>query len=455
MREHLDLVAELAGRWPEQQPARSKQRIEAVLDLLGRPQEAAPLILITGTNGKGSTAIMIDALLRSQGLRVGRFSSPHLIDATERIAVDGAPISPERFDQLWRQIEPCVKLVDERALGGLRLTFFEAMTALAYAVFADAPVDVMVVEVGMGGGWDATNVAAAQVGVVTPIALDHTQWLGDSLAQIAAEKAGVIQADATAVLAGQDPEAAAVLLRRCAEVGATAWREGIDFGLLDRQLAVGGQVLRLTSAGGPLGDLWLPLHGAVMARNAALALASADAFNGGRGLDPAVVAEGLAEVVAPARTELVHASPPIVIDTCHNPAAVQATLATMDEAYAFAPQVVVWGAMADKDSASNLELLEPVCAHFIATQADSPRALSAAALGELARERFGPERVTVAPELADALDRAVAWADQAGPGAGVLVAGSVALAGAARRLLAPDKPLAAGTDDSPPAEAEL
>jgi dihydrofolate synthase/folylpolyglutamate synthase len=432
---HREIVAHLIARWPEDRVAKGTERIEAVLDLMGRPQDTAPMIHVTGTNGKGSTAIMVDALLRAQGLRTGRFSSPHLTDPAERICVDGEPLPPDRFDETWQSIEPYVRLVDGQLRGGVPLTFFEVLTAMAYAAFADAPVDAMVVEVGMGGTWDATNVADAGVAVVTPIGLDHTHLLGETLTDIAAEKAGVIKPDAFAVLAGQPAEAATVLLARCADVAAVPLREGVDFGVLDRRLAVGGQVLRLNTAGGPVGDLHLPLHGPAMAQNAAVAVAAVEAFHGWRGLEPAAIADGLAAVEAPARTELVHAGPPIVVDTCHNPAAVAATLATMDEAFAFTPQVAVWAAMRDKDVETIMELLEPAVAHLVVTTVDSPRAWPAVELGEIARARFGDGRVSVMADVADALDRAILLADEAGPAAGVLVAGSVVLAGEARRLL--------------------
>ncbi|MDR1448605.1 MAG: dihydrofolate synthase [Propionibacteriaceae bacterium] len=438
---HELTVAALTARWPEDQVAKGTARVEALLDLLGSPQNSAPLIHITGTNGKGSTAIIIDALLRAQGLRTGRFSSPHLVDPAERIAIDGQPVSPARFDEIWEQIRPYADIVDAKAADGVPLTFFELITAMAYAAFADAPVDVMVAEVGMGGRWDATNVADAAVAVVTPISLDHVDKLGASTAAIAAEKAGIIKEGSFAVLAGQEGEAAAVLLERCAAVGAVPLREGVDFGLLDRRLAAGGQVVKLTGAAGPAGEFWLPLHGAAMAENAAVAAAAVEAFHGWRGLEPAVLEEGFGAVVAPARTEVVHTGPPIVIDTCHNPAAVAATLATMDEAFAFAPQIAVWASMADKDIDTMLRLLEPAAAVFVATQADSPRSLSAAELAAKAAAVFGDDRVVMAPDLADALDRAVALADAAGPAAGILVAGSVILAGQARHFLAPDKPL--------------
>ncbi|MDR0959419.1 MAG: dihydrofolate synthase [Propionibacteriaceae bacterium] len=433
---HAQVLASLLARWPEHRVAPSLGRIAPLMELLGEPQRSAPVVHITGTNGKGSTAIVIDALLRAQGLRTGRYSSPHLVDVRERIAIDGEPISAERFDDLAEEIAPLVALIDERLIDGVKVTFFEYLTAMAYAAFADAPVDVMIVEVGLGGAWDATNVADGAVSVVTPISLDHTHLLGDTLTAIAQEKAGIIKPGGRAVLAGQEQEAAAVLVARAVEAGAQVTVEGVDFALLDRQIAVGGQVIRLeTAGGGPIGDLHLPLHGASMAHNAVLAVAAVEAFNGGRGLDPAVVQDGFDAVVAPARSELVHSGPPVVIDTAHNPAAVASTVATIREAYSFSPLIAVWAMMADKDARGSLELLEPDVATLIVTTLDTPRARPAEELGDLAREIFGPERVVVVPHVADAIDRAIMTADLAGIGAGILVAGSVILAGQARDLL--------------------
>ncbi|HEX5908658.1 MAG TPA: Mur ligase family protein, partial [Propionibacteriaceae bacterium] len=258
---HAEIVAALTSRWPEHRPAPSLGRIRALTELLGDPQRSYPVIHLTGTNGKGSTAAMIESLLRADGLRTGRFTSPHVTNVTERITIDGEPISDERFDEVWREIEPYVALVDERQIDGVSMTFFEIITAMAYAAFADAPVDVAVVEVGLGGVWDATNVADADVAVVTPIDLDHTQLLGHTITEIAREKAGIIKPGAHAILAGQSVEAAQVLLARCAEVGALPQREGVDFGVIDRRLAVAGQLIRLSGADGPVDDIFLPLYG--------------------------------------------------------------------------------------------------------------------------------------------------------------------------------------------------
>ena len=439
--EHARTVASITSRWPEHRVGPSLARIGALCELLGDPQDACPVIAVTGTNGKGSTAIMIDAILRSMGLRTGRFSSPHLEDITERICIDGAPVEAGRLDELWTQIGPMVDMVDARRLDGIVMTFFEVMTALAYAAFADAPVDVAIMEVGMGGRWDATNVADARVAVVGPVAMDHMQYLGDTLGAIAREKAGIIKPGATAVLAGQGPEAAAVLAEHCAEVGATMVREGPDFALLDRRVAVGGQLLRMEGAGGPIGDLFLPLHGAHMAHNATVATAAVEAFCGGRAVEPTVLAEGLAAVRAPARLEAVHHDPLVVLDTAHNPHGVRATLAGLREAFVMRPAIGVLAMMADKQVDAVLELLADELDEVVVTAVrDNPRALGVEELAEAAAGAFGPARVHAATDTAEALGRAMALAGASGEEAGVLVIGSVFLAGEARGILADDGP---------------
>lgn len=433
---HAQIVRQLISRWPENRIAPGTARVEALCDLLGSPQDAYPVIQLAGTNGKGSTAIIIDALLRALNLRTGRFSSPHLVEVNERISIDGEPLDNETFDQLVTHSQPLVDIIDARAIDGVPLTFFELITALAYEAFAEAPVDVAVVEVGLGGVTDATNVMDAQVAVICPIDYDHTHLLGDNLADIAIEKAGIIKPGSQVVLAAQHPEVAAVLLERCAEVGAKVYREGVEFGLLERTPAVGGQVLRLDTAGGPVGDLVLPLFGEHMARNAALAVAAVEAFLGGKPLAPDVIAEGLANVVAPARLEVVRRSPTVVLDTCHNPHGARATIAAVTEAFGFAPLIGVVAMMADKDVTGVLEAFEPELNTIVCTTVSSTnRALSPDALAERAADVFGEDRVRVAASMSDAIEAAVALADDAGPGAGVLIAGSVIAAGEARALL--------------------
>ena len=434
---HAQIVATLTNRWPEHRVAPSLGRIQALTELLGDPQRAYPVIHLTGTNGKGSTAAMIESLLRANGLRTGRFTSPHVSSINERITIDGESISDRRFDQVWRELEPYVQIVDSREIDGIAMTFFEIITAMAFAAFADAPVDVAVIEVGMGGTWDATNVADGDVAVVTPIDLDHTHLLGSTLAEIATEKAGIIKPGAHAVLAGQPVEAAEVLLERCTEVGALVHLEGVDFGLIDRQLAVGGQLLRLNGAEGPVDEVFLPLHGAHQAANAAQALAAVEVFLGMKALGEDTVREGFAQVRFPGRLELVRTSPSVVLDAAHNPHGARATAQAIAEAYSFNPLIGVVGVMADKDADGLLRTYADVMDHIVVTQvASTSRGLPAEDLGSLAAEAFGPDRVTVVPRLDDAIEAAVALADAEGAGvAGVLITGSVVLVGEARNLL--------------------
>ena len=440
---HAEIVAALTSRWPEHRVAPTLGRIRALTELLGDPQRAYPVIHLTGTNGKGSTAAMIESLLRADGLRTGRFTSPHVMSMTERIAIDGEPISNERFDELWREIEPYVALVDERKIDGVSMTFFEIMTAMAYAAFADAPVNVAVVEVGLGGVWDATNVVDANVAVVTPIDLDHTHLLGRTIAEITREKAGIIKPGAHAILAGQSLEAAEILLARCAEVGALPQREGVDFGVIDRKLAVAGQLIRLSGADGPVDEIFLPFYGAHQAANAAQALAAAEAFLGLKALRPDVVREGFAQVHFPGRLELVRRSPPVVLDAAHNPHGARAAAAGITEAFAFTPLIGVIAVMTDKDARGILEVFEEIMNHVVITRvASTSRGMPAEALGEVAAEVFGTSRVTVVPRLDDAIDRAVALAEEDGVGSpGVLITGSVVAVGEARTLLVGNEPV--------------
>ncbi|MET8309528.1 MULTISPECIES: folylpolyglutamate synthase/dihydrofolate synthase family protein [unclassified Micromonospora] len=415
-------------------------RIESLLDLLGSPQRAYPAIHLTGTNGKTSTARMIDSLLRAFGLHTGRYTSPHLETVRERISLDGEPVSEERFAAVYREIRPLAELVD--AGSDEPLTYFDMTTALAFATFADAPVDIAVVEVGLGGAEDATNVIQAGVCVITPIGLDHTEWLGDTLQDIALAKAGIIHQGATVIAAAQEEEAARPLLERCAEVGATLAREGAEFGVLGRSLAVGGQVLTLQGLGGIYEDVFIPLHGAHQAQNAAVALAAVEAFLGAgttRQLDVEVVREGFAEASSPGRLERVRNAPTVLLDGAHNPHGMAATVKALQEEFAFSKLVAVVGVLADKDASSLLELLEPVVDLVVVTRNTSPRAMPTAELAALAGEIFGEERVEVAEEMPDAIELAVALAEEDVPGelsgVGVLVTGSVVTVADARRLL--------------------
>ncbi|MCX4566887.1 bifunctional tetrahydrofolate synthase/dihydrofolate synthase [Streptomyces albogriseolus] len=435
-----EVEAELATRWGETKLEPSVDRISALMDVLGEPQRSYPSIHITGTNGKTSTARMIEALLGAFDLRTGRYTSPHVQSVTERISLDGAPVSAERFIETYQDVKPYVEMVD--ASQEYRLSFFEVLTGMAYAAFADAPVDVAVVEVGMGGAWDATNVIDAGVAVVTPIDLDHTDRLGGTPAEIATEKSGIVKQDATVIMAQQPVEAAQVLLKKAVEVGATVAREGLEFGVLDRQVAVGGQMMTLRGLGGGYTEVYLPLHGAHQAHNAAVALAAVEAFFGvgsqhARPLDIDTVRKAFASVASPGRMEVVRRSPTVVLDAAHNPAGARAAAETIGEAFQFSRLIGVVGASGDKNVRELLEAFEPVFAEIVVTQNSSHRAMDADALAAIAVEVFGEERVQVEPRLPDALEAAITLAEEEGEfaGGGVLVTGSVITVGEARLLL--------------------
>ena len=424
-------------------------RIHDLADILGSPQRAYPVIHVTGTNGKSSTARMIDALLRERGLRVGMYTSPELHSMRERISVDGAPVTEEGFAELYDDVLPFAEMID--AKHEVRISFFEMLTAMAFSAFSDAPVDVAVVEVGMGGAWDATNVADGAVAVVTPIGLDHTRMLGDSLEAIAAEKAGIIKPGSVAVLAQQPVEAAEVLIRHATEAGAIIAREGIEFGVLQRELAVGGQQVRLQGLHGIYDGIFLPLFGDYQAGNAACALAAVEAFASGRPtgesseeldiapgqLDPALVRAAFVGAPSPGRLEVVRTGPTVLVDATHNPAGMAATVAALNEEFGFTRLIGVLAVMADKDVAGLLDELEPVVDELIVTRNSSVRSMPVHELGAVAQDFFGEDRVHIVPRMDDAIDRAIGFADESGEfaGAGVLITGSVTTAGDARLLM--------------------
>ena len=440
-----EVEQEIISRRPEHSVDLALDRMTELVGLLGDPQNACPVIHITGTNGKTSTARMTDALLRGRGLRTGRFTSPHLVSIRERIVVDGAPVGAERFVAAYEEVIPYVALVDSRH--PVAMSFFEVLTGMAFAIFADTPVDVMVLEVGVGGRLDCTNVADGVVAVITPIAIDHTRLLGHTIEEIAGEKAGIIKPGATAVLAQQPLPAAEVLLRHAVEVGATVAREGVEFGVLSREQAVGGQQVVLRGLRGTYEDVFLPLFGLHQAGNAACALAAVEAFarvsdEGSEGLDPDLVREAFAQVTSPGRLEVIRRSPTIIIDAAHNPAGMAATVAGVQEAFTFSRLTGVFAASGDKDVPGMLAELEPLLTDIVVTRNSSERSVDPGETAELAAEVFGEERVHEVPRLDDAIEAAVALADEAvaetGPGTGgVLVTGSVITAGDARRLLGP------------------
>ncbi|MCP9273487.1 bifunctional tetrahydrofolate synthase/dihydrofolate synthase [Mycolicibacterium arenosum] len=453
--EHL-----LDQRWPETKLEPSTARISALMELLGSPQRSYPSIHVAGTNGKTSVTRMIDALLTALHRRTGRTTSPHLQSAVERISIDGEPISPARYVETYREIEPFVELVDAQseAAGGPKMSKFEVVTGMAFAAFADAPVDVAVVEVGMGGRWDATNVVDAPVAVITPIGLDHTDYLGEHIAEIAAEKAGVIKrapdglvpTDTVAVIARQVPEAMEVLLAETVRADAAVAREDSEFAVLSRQVAIGGQLLELQGLGGVYPEVFLPLHGAHQAHNAVVALAAVEAFFGAgasQQLDIDAVRAGFAAVTSPGRLERLRSAPTVFVDAAHNPAGATALAEALAEEFDFRFLVGVVSVMGDKDVDGILAALEPVFDQVVVTHNGSPRAMDVQGLALRAEERFGPERVIVASTLPDAIETATALVEAEGndvdspagfSGVGIVITGSVVTAGVARTLFGRD-----------------
>lgn len=446
-----EVYAQILARAPEHDLVPSLDRIAAVAQLLGDPQRAFESVHVTGTNGKTSTTRMIERLLREHGLRTGRITSPHLSDVRERISLDGQDIDQQRFVDAYDEIKPYLDLVDARnaEAGNPRLTYFEVLTALAYAAFADTPVDVAAVEVGLGGRWDATNIIDARVAVITPIGIDHQRFLGHDPATIATEKAGIIKPGAVAVISEQLEDAVGPLLERAAQVDATVLREGYHFGVSSREVAVGGQVLTLQGAAAVYPDIFLPLHGAHQAQNAATALAAVEAFllsdgrdwsatdnsGEGTGLDIDVVRAAFADVASPGRLELVRRSPTVLVDAAHNPAGAQVLADSLEEAFGFSTLIGVLAVLEDKDAEGILGVLEPVLAEVAVTRTSSPRAMDPDELAEIAEDVFGEDRVTRFERLADALDYAMGKAEEGGLiGGGVLATGSVTMAADVRRL---------------------
>jgi len=441
-----DWLAELArvedvlqSRWPETKIEPSLTRISHLMTLLGDPQLAYPVIHVTGTNGKTSTARMIESLLRELGLNTGLVTSPHLHSVTERIRFNGEPISSERFVDTYDELEPFLAIVDSGSIaeGGPAMSYFEVLTGMAFVAFSDAPVDVAIVEVGMGGTWDATNVVQPMVSVVTPIGLDHAEYLGDTIEEVATEKAGIIKADSIAVLAIQTSVPAEILIARAIEVGATVARQGVEFSVRDRQLAVGGQLVSFDGIAGTYDDVILPLHGIHQAENASVALATVEAFFGGQQhLNEESVRAGFAQATSPGRLEVVRRSPTVIVDAAHNPHGAHVLAHALGESFNFEYIVGVVSVMGDKDVEGVLQALEPIFDEVVVTWNGAERAMALESIEQLAVETFGRERVHKGTSLADAIDVALAVADNAGTtGVGVVIAGSVVTAATARALL--------------------
>ena len=425
----------LLARWPETRIEPTLDRIAALVDILGSPQLTYPTIHIGGTNGKTTTSRMIDSLLFEMGLRTGRFTSPHLESYLERIAINTQPIDAKALIFSFNDISAYLDLMDTKFEHPI--SFFEAITALAFAAFAEHPIDVGVIEVGMGGLWDATNVVDADVSVIMPIGLDHTEYLGETLTEIAQTKAGIIKEGGFVVLAQQEPECAVELLKQAALVGADVAREGIEYSVISRSIAVGGQLLTIQGAKDVYTDIFIPLHGKHQASNAAAALVAVEAFFGDQELDIEAVRAGFANVTSPGRCEVVHRDPTIILDAAHNPHGASALADTIQSEFTFDDVIGIFAPMGDKDVRGILLELEQVMDSIIVTANTSSRAMKVNELELIAAEIFGSERVFSANSLTEAVDKAIK--DSIRPLSedtiGILITGSVVTAGEARTIL--------------------
>jgi dihydrofolate synthase/folylpolyglutamate synthase len=427
----------LLNRWPETRIEPSLERISLLSEMLGSPQFSYPTIHIAGTNGKTTTTRAIDALCLELGLRTGRFTSPHLESFLERISINGEPISESAMIATYRDVAPYLDLTDQRMTN--RLSFFEAITALAFVAFAEFPVDVGIFECGMGGEWDATNVIDAKVSVVTPIDLDHMQYLGNTLGEIAATKSGIIKPGSFAVFSRQERDPAQVLLRKCAEVGATPIREGVEFSVTKRSLAVGGQLLTIKGVYGEYEDLFLPLHGEHQASNAAVALAAVEVFASETALDIEVVRAAFAAMTSPGRCEILMRNPTVIVDAAHNPHGAKSLRKTIESEFDFDAVIGIVSAMGDKDLSGIFEELEPIMDRVIVTRNSSQRSAPVEQLADIAREIFSTDRVSSMPDLKSAI---LAGLEQArldfalnDRNCALLLAGSVISAGEAKEII--------------------
>ncbi|MEY4101413.1 MAG: hypothetical protein RLZZ567_657 [Actinomycetota bacterium] len=425
----------LLARWPETRIQPSLDRISLLCDALGSPQLSYPTIHIGGTNGKTSTTRFIDSLLFAHGLRTGRFTSPHLEDFRERICINGEMIGAEELIFNYNDIAAYFDFVDSKLPNPI--SFFEAVTGLALAAFSEHPVDVGIFEVGMGGQWDATNIIQPTVTVITPIGMDHMEYLGNTIEEIAETKAGILKEGAFAVFTNQEPEVAKILLARAAELGVDVAREGIEYEVMSRQMAVGGQLLTIRGTKDVYSDIFLPLHGKHQAANAAAALVAAEAFFGDQHLDPEAVKAGFAAATSPGRFEIVRRDPTVILDAAHNPHGARTLANTLQEEFTFGRVIAVVGVFADKDAAGIFNEIKDVIDGVIVTQSSSPRALPADQLAKVARAFIDNDRIFVEPDLKVAIEKAIA--DGSHPledeTVGVLITGSVITVGEARAIL--------------------
>ncbi|MBP2435699.1 bifunctional folylpolyglutamate synthase/dihydrofolate synthase [Microbacterium amylolyticum] len=442
-----DAYAKLLARAGERWVQPRLERTARLLEYLDNPQRTYRVVHITGTNGKTSTARMIESLIRAHGLRTGLFTSPHLVRFTERILIDGRPIDDSAVAEAWDELAPFLPIVDAELAQDDQepLTFFEVLTALAFVACADAPVDVLVLEVGMGGAWDSTNTADGDVAVFTPIALDHADRLGSTIEEIARVKAGIIKPGSLVVSAQQEPAAAAVLREVASDRGTSVAFEGSEFSRAGGALAVGGQLVTVQGLAGRYDEEFLPLFGAHQGDNVALAVAAVESLIGGgeQRIAPDVLTEGFAESTSPGRMQLIGTEPTVLVDAAHNPHGAAALVQALEETFDVDEWGVVFGAMADKDIAGIIEQLRPVISHLFATEANSDRSASADEIADIAEAAY--LRPTVHRDIADAADAAREWAAE-GQKRAVVIVGSIVLGGEAIALARAEGWKKQGTD---------
>ena len=435
--EVLELIeAALLKRWPENKIDPSLVRIAALVDALGSPQLSYPTVHIAGTNGKSSVARMVDALFRGLDYRTGRYTSPHLHSFLERISIKGESISPEGLIATYNDIALYLDLIDSRQ--EFPLSYFEVLTALAFVAFAEYPVDIAIIEAGMGGEWDSTNLLASSVSVITPIGIDHTEYLGETIEEIALNKSGIIKPESHVVMAAQTVEVAKVLTAQIVSKSAIPYREGLEFSLAKRDIAVGGQLISINGIHGNYDDVFLPLHGIHQAHNAALALATVEAFVGVQ-LDEEIVRAAFASLSIPGRFEIVHRDPTVIVDSAHNPHGMSALAQTLEQEFDFAGTFGVLAVLGDKDVDGILAELEPIIGRLVVTTNKSPRALPVEDLYQRALKVFGPERTFKEADLRSALTYAMEQCtlvnQVSDASSAVIVAGSFVTAAEARVIV--------------------
>jgi dihydrofolate synthase/folylpolyglutamate synthase len=422
-----EALGRLDGRQPEHMPGPSLDRIREVVDYLDHPEVTYPTIHVTGTNGKSTAARVAAAVACAHGVTTGLFISPHLRSVTERFSVCGRDMTEREFADEWEHLEPFLDLVDRGDAGAV--TYFEAVTALAFLWFADKPVGLAVFEVGMGGSWDATNLIAGEVAVICPIGMDHVAELGPTLTDIAAEKAGIIKPGTVAVVREQEAQAETVLRRRADDVAAALRCEGPDWEVEERLRAVGGQSFRLRGLHATYEDLYLPLFGGHAVHNAAAGIVAVEATLD-RALDEESLREGLAAVRTPGRLEVVGRQPLIVLDGAHNPDGAAALAAAMAEFFRWDRLHLVLAVSANKDLHGILRPLAPLADAAYAARNDSVRSAEAAPLADVFSAQGKP--VSVFDSVSAAIEAARASAN---PGDVILVTGSLYTVADARRAL--------------------